>query len=85
MNINKIKNMFINKGDKMKLFKETKSNKYIENMTIGAKTQLSLLETLNALQHEYEEYHLSTTAEIELLKKENQALKAMIEKIKSNK
>lgn len=85
MNFNRLRQMFIKKGDNMQLFKEMKNNKYIENMTIGAKTQLSLLETLNALQQEYEKYYNIKEKETEQLIKENNILKSEIQKIKSNK
>lgn len=85
MNIDNLKKIFVRKGDKMKLFKEIKNNKYIDNMTIGAKTQLSLLETLNALQHEYEEYFTHKEKETEQLVREISVLKAEVLKIKANK
>ena len=39
----------------MGIFKSLKSNKYVENMTVMSKTNLSLLQTLNELQSEYED------------------------------
>lgn len=56
----------------MGLFKKLKGNLYVDNMTTLAKTNLSLLNTLNDLQAEYEK-----------LVSECDKLKAEITKLKS--
>jgi hypothetical protein len=66
----------------MSLFKELNKNKYIENMRIGARTQLSLLETLNALQQEYEKDHNTLVKEIEKLQQQLKILEAELTKAK---
>lgn len=66
----------------MNLFKQVKDNKYVENMKTGAKTQLSLLNTLSELQLEYEESFKKHQEEIQKLVKENAQLKAELFKLK---
>ena len=52
----------------MNLFKQIKENQYINNMKIASKTNLSLLETLNSLQQEYEQTVEAHNKEITTLK-----------------
>jgi cell division protein FtsB len=55
-----------------KLFGDLKQNKYVENMKNSAHTQLSLLNTLNELQNEYEAmFNENIKLKAEILKMKN--------------
>lgn len=56
----------------VKLFEQLKTNKYVENMKTAARTQLSLLNTLNELQDAYEAlFNENVKLQAELLKLKN--------------
>lgn len=69
----------------MELLKKLKENQYIENMKNASKTQLSLLNTLNELQTEYEKMFTDKQKEVDELKKKITTLENEILKLKSNK
>ena len=66
----------------MKLFGELKKNKYVENMTVMNKTSLSLLNTLNQLQDEYDKAVIEFNQQMQKLTEENNKLRAELIKVR---